>query len=42
MAYSLGIDAGGTYTDSILIRNSDGELLVLTNHSLHIQTFWKE
>lgn len=27
MAYSLGIDAGGTYTDSILIRNSDGEVI---------------
>lgn len=27
MAYSLGIDAGGTYTDSILIRNSDGEVV---------------
>ncbi|AAM06862.1 TPA: hydantoinase/oxoprolinase family protein [Methanosarcina acetivorans] len=26
MAYSLGIDAGGTYTDSILIRNSDGKV----------------
>ena len=27
MAYSLGIDAGGTYTDSILIRNSDGAVI---------------
>jgi len=27
MAYSLGIDAGGTYTDSILIRNSDGAVV---------------
>lgn len=27
MAYSLGIDAGGTYTDSILIRNSDGKVV---------------
>ncbi len=27
MAYSLGIDAGGTYTDSILIRNSDGTVV---------------
>ncbi|AKB29473.1 Hydantoinase [Methanosarcina siciliae T4/M] len=27
MAYSLGIDAGGTYTDSILIRNSDGKVI---------------
>ncbi len=26
MAYSLGIDAGGTYTDSILLRNSDGKV----------------
>ncbi|MDI9394811.1 MAG: hydantoinase/oxoprolinase family protein [Euryarchaeota archaeon] len=27
MTYSLGIDAGGTYTDSILIRNSDGKVI---------------
>jgi N-methylhydantoinase A/oxoprolinase/acetone carboxylase beta subunit len=27
MAYSLGIDAGGTYTDSTLIRNSDGKVV---------------
>ncbi|MDD4330823.1 MAG: hydantoinase/oxoprolinase family protein [Methanosarcinaceae archaeon] len=26
MAYSLGIDAGGTYTDAVLIRNSDGKI----------------
>ncbi|HII81283.1 MAG TPA: hypothetical protein HA261_13085 [Methanosarcina sp.] len=24
MQYSLGIDAGGTYTDAVLIRDSDG------------------
>ena len=27
MAYSLGIDAGGTYTDSILLRDSDGKVV---------------
>jgi len=27
MHYSLGIDAGGTYTDAVLIRDSDGEIL---------------
>ncbi|AKB18766.1 MULTISPECIES: hydantoinase/oxoprolinase N-terminal domain-containing protein [unclassified Methanosarcina] len=33
MAYSLGIDAGGTYTDSILLRNSDG-MVVGSNKAL--------
>jgi N-methylhydantoinase A/oxoprolinase/acetone carboxylase beta subunit len=27
MAYELGIDAGGTYTDSVLIRKSDGKAI---------------
>jgi len=27
MAYDLGIDAGGTYTDSVLIRKSDGRVI---------------
>lgn len=27
MHYSLGIDAGGTYTDAVLIRDSDGDIL---------------
>ncbi len=27
MAYGLGIDAGGTYTDSVLIRKSDGKII---------------
>jgi N-methylhydantoinase A/oxoprolinase/acetone carboxylase beta subunit len=27
MAYGLGIDAGGTYTDSVLIRKSDGKIV---------------
>lgn len=27
MEYGLGIDAGGTYTDSVLIRRSDGNIL---------------
>jgi N-methylhydantoinase A/oxoprolinase/acetone carboxylase beta subunit len=27
MAYDLGIDAGGTYTDSVLIRKSDGKVI---------------
>ena len=27
MAYGLGIDAGGTYTDSVLIRKSDGKVV---------------
>lgn len=27
MHYSLGIDAGGTYTDAVLIRDSDGEII---------------
>ncbi len=27
MKYSMGIDAGGTYTDSIIIRDSDGKVL---------------
>ena len=27
MQYSLGIDAGGTYTDAVLIRDSDGEIV---------------
>lgn len=33
MAYGLGIDAGGTYTDSVLIRNSDGKV-VCSNKAL--------
>ncbi len=27
MKYSLGIDAGGTYTDAVLIRDTDGDIL---------------
>ncbi|WP_440946837.1 hydantoinase/oxoprolinase family protein [Methanosarcina sp. T3] len=27
MHYSLGIDAGGTYTDAVLVRDSDGEIV---------------
>jgi len=27
MQYSLGIDAGGTYTDAVIIRNSDGKVV---------------
>ncbi|SFM71140.1 hydantoinase/oxoprolinase N-terminal domain-containing protein [Methanolobus profundi] len=27
MQYSLGIDAGGTYTDAVLIRDSDGSII---------------
>jgi N-methylhydantoinase A/oxoprolinase/acetone carboxylase beta subunit len=27
MHYSLGIDAGGTYTDAVLIKDSDGEIV---------------
>ncbi len=27
MAYDLGVDAGGTYTDSVLIRKSDGKVI---------------
>ncbi len=26
MHYSLGIDAGGTYTDAVLVRDSDGKI----------------
>jgi len=33
MAYDLGIDAGGTYTDSVLIRRSDGKI-VCSNKAL--------
>jgi N-methylhydantoinase A/acetone carboxylase, beta subunit len=33
MAYDLGIDAGGTYTDSVLIRKSDGKV-VCSNKAL--------
>ena len=33
MAYDLGIDAGGTYTDSVLIRKSDGKI-VCSNKAL--------
>lgn len=33
MAYGLGIDAGGTYTDSVLIRKSDGKI-VCSNKAL--------
>lgn len=33
MAYELGIDAGGTYTDSVLIRKSDGKV-VCSNKAL--------
>ncbi|HEY3360717.1 MAG TPA: hydantoinase/oxoprolinase family protein [Methanosarcina sp.] len=33
MAYELGIDAGGTYTDSVLIRKSDGRV-VCSNKAL--------
>ena len=27
MQYSLGIDAGGTYTDTVLIRDTDGAIV---------------
>ena len=27
MQYSLGIDAGGTYTDSVILRDSDGKVI---------------
>ena len=27
MQYSLGIDAGGTYTDAVILRDSDGRIL---------------
>ena len=27
MHYSLGIDAGGTYTDAVIIRNSDRKVI---------------
>ncbi|MDK2892388.1 hydantoinase/oxoprolinase family protein [Methanohalophilus sp.] len=27
MKYSLGIDAGGTYTDAVILRDSDGEIV---------------
>ena len=27
MHYGLGIDAGGTYTDAVLIRGSDGVIV---------------
>ncbi|MFP4654366.1 MAG: hydantoinase/oxoprolinase N-terminal domain-containing protein [Methanohalobium sp.] len=27
MQYSLGVDAGGTYTDSVILRNSDGAIV---------------
>ncbi len=27
MQYSMGIDAGGTYTDAVIIRDSDGEIM---------------
>ncbi|NYT19499.1 MAG: hydantoinase/oxoprolinase family protein [Methanosarcinales archaeon] len=27
MQYSMGIDAGGTYTDAVIIRDSDGEIV---------------
>jgi N-methylhydantoinase A/oxoprolinase/acetone carboxylase beta subunit len=27
MQYGLGIDAGGTYTDAVIVRNSDGEVI---------------
>ena len=27
MQYSLGIDAGGTYTDAVLIRDTDGAIV---------------
>ena len=33
MAYGLGIDSGGTYTDSVLIRKSDGKV-VCSNKAL--------
>ncbi|MDW7733060.1 MAG: hydantoinase/oxoprolinase family protein [Methanolobus sp.] len=33
MRYSLGIDAGGTYTDAVIIRDDDGEVMDL-NKSL--------
>ncbi|WP_406655950.1 hydantoinase/oxoprolinase family protein [Methanolobus sp. ZRKC2] len=33
MRYSLGIDAGGTYTDAVIIRDSDGKVIDL-NKSL--------
>ncbi|AAM07549.1 TPA: hydantoinase/oxoprolinase family protein [Methanosarcina acetivorans] len=29
MHYSLGIDAGGTYTDAVLVKDSDGEIVDL-------------
>jgi N-methylhydantoinase A/oxoprolinase/acetone carboxylase beta subunit len=33
MQYSLGIDAGGTYTDAVLVRNTDG-VIVNSNKAL--------
>jgi len=27
MQYSLGIDAGGTYTDAVILRDSDSKIL---------------
>nr|WP_318531481.1 hydantoinase/oxoprolinase N-terminal domain-containing protein [Methanohalophilus profundi] len=27
MKYSLGIDAGGTYTDAVILRDSDGKII---------------
>ena len=27
MQYSLGIDAGGTYTDAVIVRDSDGAVV---------------
>ena len=36
MHYGLGIDAGGTYTDAVILRGSDGKIVDSTNHSQHI------
>ncbi|WP_292352878.1 hydantoinase/oxoprolinase N-terminal domain-containing protein, partial [Methanomethylovorans sp. PtaU1.Bin093] len=33
MKFSLGIDAGGTYTDAVLVRDTDG-LIVATSKAL--------
>jgi N-methylhydantoinase A/oxoprolinase/acetone carboxylase beta subunit len=33
MQYSLGIDAGGTYTDAVVLSNTDGKVMQ-TNKAL--------
>ena len=36
MQYSLGIDAGGTFTDGVIIRDSDGMIMDASKNAYHL------